>query len=162
MTKRVRISVLLGALVLVGASACGSDEASGSGGSGSGSGGSGGSGGMTVSIAEPADGSSVQMPFQVKVNSSVELGTTESGKHHVHLYFDGDDSKYEVVESDTVEVSSSSKSAQGLSPGKHEMNISLRNADHSPAGAETKIMVDIGGTGGGAPQPAPTSGGYGY
>lgn len=159
MAKRIWILAMLGALVLAGASACGGDDASGSGSGGSG-GGSG--GGNTVSIAEPADGSSVQMPFKVKVNSGVELGPTESGKHHVHLYFDGNDSKYEVVESDTVEVSQSSKSAAGLSPGKHEVNISLRNANHSPAGAETKIMVDIGGSGGGAPQPAPTSGGYGY
>ncbi|HEU5473651.1 MAG TPA: hypothetical protein VFV67_23640 [Actinophytocola sp.] len=159
MTKRDRILAMLGALVLAGASACGGDDAS-SGSGSAGSGGSSGDGGMTVSIAEPADGSSVQMPFQVKVDSSVELGPTESGKHHVHLFFDGDDKKYEVVESDTVEVTSSSKSAAGLSSGQHEMSISLRNADHSPAGAETKIMVEIGGSGGQPQQP--TSGGDGY
>jgi hypothetical protein len=83
----------------------------------------------------------------------VELGSTRSGKHHVHVYFDGNDKQYEVVESDTVEISSSSKSAAGLSQGKHELNVSLRNADHSPAGAETKLTVDVGGSGGGGGQP---------
>jgi hypothetical protein len=154
MTKHGRISVLLGAMVLAGATACGGDS---TGDTASGSGGSG--GGNTVSIAEPADGASVEFPFTVRVNSSVPLGTTESGMHHVHLYFDGDDSKYEVVESDTVEVTDSSKAAAGLTPGTHEMNISLRNADHSPAGAETKITVQVGGAGGGQPPTGGTGGG---
>jgi hypothetical protein len=152
--------VLFGVLVLAGTSACGGDS-SGTTGSGSGGSGGGSAGGMTVSIVEPADGASVQMPFKVRVNSSVPLGTTKSGAHHVHLFFDGNENKYEVVESDTVEVSSSSKSAAGLTPGQHVMNISLRNADHSAAGAETKINVQVGGAGDSGPAQPPSTG-YGY
>ncbi len=156
MTKRVSMSVMLGTMLLVGATACGGDS---SGDTASGSGGGGSGGNMTVSIVEPADGSSIQVPFKLKVNSSASLGTTESGQHHVHLFFDGDDSKYEVVEADNMEISNSSKAVQGLSPGKHELNVSLRNADHSAAGAEAKIMVEVGGSGGS--QPPPDSGGGG-
>src|SRR5262245_24221278 len=101
MTKRIRISVVLGAVVLVGATACGSQSSgatdSGSGGSGSGSG-----GGMTVAVTEPADGASVQLPFTLRVKSSVPLGPTTSGSHHIHVFFDGNDKKYQVVESDSV------------------------------------------------------------
>jgi hypothetical protein len=158
MTKRVSMSVILGTMLLVGATACGGDS---SGDTASGSGGGGGSGGMTVSIVEPAEGSAVQVPFKLRVNSSVPLGPTESGQHHVHLFFDGDDSKYEVVESDNMEIGSSSKAVQGLSPGKHELNISLRNADHSAAGVETKVMVDVGGSGGSQPPTGDTGGGGG-
>jgi hypothetical protein len=164
--KRIRMSVVLGVLLLAGATACGSESTQSGGGGGSGSGSSGG-GGMTVSVSEPADGASVQLPFKLKVNSSVPLGPTKSGQHHIHVFFDGNDKQYQVVESDTVEISSSSKSAAGLTPGKHELDVSLRNADHSPAGFETKVTVDVGGSGGGGGQPQPTStyspgGGGGY
>lgn len=155
MTKRIRMSVVLAALLLAGATACGT-ESSGSTDSGSGGGGGSGTGtgnGMTVSVSEPADGASVQLPFTLRVKSSVPLGTTKSGNHHIHVFFDGNSKQYEVVESDNVEISSSSKSAAGLSPGKHELDVSLRNADHSAAGVETKIMVDVGGSGGGGGQP---------
>jgi hypothetical protein len=158
MTKLIRMTVMLGAIALAGAVACGSET---SGNTGSGSGGDAGNGGgMQVSVSEPADGASVQLPFTLRVNSSVPLGPTKSGNHHVHVFFDGNDKQYEVVESDTVEISSKSKSAAGLSPGKHELNVSLRNADHSAAGAETKLTVDVGGSGGGQPQ-APTNTPYG-
>jgi hypothetical protein len=148
------MSVVLAALLLAGATACGT-ESSGSteSGSGGGGGGSGTGNGMTVSVSEPADGASVQMPFTLRVKSSVPLGTTKSGNHHIHVFFDGNSKQYEVVESDTVQISSSSKSAAGLSPGKHELDVSLRNADHSPAGVETKLTVDVGGSGGGGGQP---------
>lgn len=133
--KRLGISVVLGTMLLVGATGCGSDAAAGNGGD------------QQVTINEPADGASVEIPFAVKLDSSVELGSTDSGKHHVHLYFDGDDSKYEVIESDSVEITDSSPAVSGLKPGEHEMNISLRNADHSAAGFETSVMVRVGGKG---------------
>ena len=155
------MSVVLGAMLLVGATACGSDDSSANTSPGSG-GGSGDSGGNTVSIVEPADGAMIQIPFKLQVKSGVSLGSTESGQHHVHLYFDGNDKKYEVVESDNVEVTNSSKAVAGLQPGKHELNISLRNADHSPAGAETKIMVEVGGGGGAEPPASGGGGGGGY
>lgn len=159
MTKRIRISVLLGAMVLAGATACGSES---TGDPGSGSGASG--GGMSVSIVEPAEAASVQVPFTLRLNSSVPLGPTESGNHHVHVFFDGNDSKYEVVESDTVEITSESPAAAGLSSGEHELNVSLRNADHSAAGAENKIMVQVGGDDSGQPPATSgdTGGGGGY
>jgi hypothetical protein len=148
---------MLGTVLLVGATACGSDSSNANTSPGSG----GGSGGTTVSIVEPADGATIQIPFKLQVNSSESLGSTESGQHHVHLYFDGNDSKYEVIESDNVEVSSSSKAVDGLAPGKHELNISLRNADHSAAGADTKIMVEVGGGSGSQPPNSGNGGGGG-
>jgi hypothetical protein len=151
MTKRISVSAMLGTILLAGVTACGGGS------SGTTAGGSGGgSGGPSVSIVEPADGATIKAPFQLKVKSSESLGPTQSGQHHVHLFFDGNDKKYEVVESDNLEISTSSKAVAGLTPGRHELDISLRNADHSPAGAETKIMVEVGDSGGSQP---PASGG---
>lgn len=158
LNKRLRISAVLGAILLVGVTACGEDAAdAGGGGTDAGSGG----GEQQVTITEPAEGAAIEFPFMLNLDSSVELGTTESGLNHVHLYFDGNDSQYEVIESSSREITDSSPAAEGLEPGEHEMNISLRNADHSPAGFETSIMVNVGGEGGGQP-PADDGLGGGY
>jgi hypothetical protein len=98
--------------------------------------------GMTLAIASPGDGEQVDVPFTVELDSSVPLGPTDSGEHHVHVFFDGNDSDYMIVESDSVEVTD-------LPEGEHVVNASLRNADHSPAGVETQTTVVVGQGGSG-------------
>jgi hypothetical protein len=135
--------------VVAALAACGQDA--GSGGTGTGD------SGMSVSIVEPASGASVSVPFTVKVQSSVPLGTTDSGKHHVHVWFDDNSSDYMVVESDSVQVTN-------LSAGSHVVHVSLRNANHSAAGAENQSTVMVGGGGapGATPGPATSTDPYGY
>lgn len=111
----------------------------------------GGSGG-DLAIEAPADGADVSSTFTVELSSAEELGPPESGAMHVHLYYDGDDESYDVVTSDSFEV-------EGLGPGEHTIEASLRHADHSAAGAEDRVTVTVsegGGTGGGG------TGGGGY
>ena len=96
-----------------------------------------GEGGMTLSITAPDDGGEVSLPFTVEFDSSEELGPTDDGVHHVHIYWDGDDSEYTVVEADNIEVTEAPE-------GEHTLNASLRNADHSPAGVETEITLTVG------------------
>jgi hypothetical protein len=128
-----------------------------------------------LSIVEPANDAKVKLPFTVKVKSAEELGATETGKHHVHLWLDDDSENYLVVESDTATVEPGMKATLsgkplGLAPGKHILHISLRNANHSAAGAETEIPIQLESGTGPEPAPAPTStqsssgddGGYGY
>ncbi|MFD6177271.1 MULTISPECIES: hypothetical protein [unclassified Isoptericola] len=125
-----------GAVLALLAAGCGGADDAGGGGAAS-------AGGMTLQITAPKDGATVDVPFTVNLSSSEELGPTESGKHHVHVFFDGNDAEYQVVEGDSVEITD-------LPAGEHEIDASLRNADHSPAGVETsiKVMVGEGGTGG--------------
>lgn len=127
------------ALALVLAACGGDDDTASTGGSTDG----GTDGGMTLSISSPDDGAEVDVPFTVEFDSSVPLGPTDSGEHHVHVFFDGDDSEYQVIESDSVEITD-------LPEGEHVINASLRNADHSAAGVETEITVTVGQGGGGA------------
>ncbi|MFD6443713.1 hypothetical protein ACFWEJ_01330 [Promicromonospora sp. NPDC060204] len=124
---------------------CGSGGGSGGGYGGGGSGdsgdsGGGGGGGMTLEITSPKDGATVETPFTIDLSSSEELGPTDTGKDHVHVYFDGNDQEYMVVEGDSVEVTD-------LPAGEHEIDASLRNADHSAAGVETQINVTVGSGG---------------
>ena len=109
--------------------------------------------GMTLAIASPSDGEQVDVPFTVELDSSVPLGPTDSGQQHVHVFFDGDDSEYMVVESDSVEITE-------LPEGEHVVNASLRNADHSPAGVETQTTVVVGD--GGSGSTGADDGGIGY
>lgn len=153
----VPAAILSAAVLLL--AACGGGDAD----TGAPPAGGGGNGAMTVSIAEPASGATVSSPLNVKVNSSVELGPTDSGKHHVHIFLDGNDSDYLLVESTSGQLTDKPQ----LTPGSHTLHVSLRNADHSPAGAETQIPITVG-AGGGAPAPASTppddggEGPYGY
>jgi hypothetical protein len=101
----------------------------------------GGSDGPTLTIESPSNGDQVSTPFTVKVSSSEELGAPESGRDHWHLYFDGVKTDYTVETSDVAKVDS-------LAPGEHTIEASLQHADHSPAGAQDTITIDITGNGG--------------
>src|SRR5262245_9051065 len=138
----------IGAAALLAVAACGSNGVCGSSGSNAGS------SGPTLKIISPAAGASVTTPFTLKVASNEKIGPTSTGEDHVHLYIDGS-SSYQVVTSTTAKVGN-------LSPGKHTLIVSLRNADHSPAGATAKVAVDVTGGSGGTPGSSPSSGGGGY
>ncbi|MGH9229940.1 MAG: hypothetical protein ACRD07_14660 [Acidimicrobiales bacterium] len=110
--------------------------------------GSGGDGEMTISITGPADGAAVEPGFQVEVDPSVDVGEPDTGLHHVHLYYDGNqsDGEYDIVygadEPWTVD--------RDLSPGEHTIEAFIANADHSLTDASDEITVMVGeGAGGG-------------
>jgi hypothetical protein len=122
------------------AAGCGGGGTGGGGGYGGGGQGGKAPAGMTLEITSPADGDTVEVPFTVELDSSEELGPTDSGLHHVHVYFDGNEEEFTVVESESTEVTD-------LQEGEHVVTASLRNADHSPAGVETEVTVTVGSGG---------------
>ncbi len=91
---------------------------------------------LSLSIEDPAEGARVRLPFTVEYTASVPLGAPETGKHHVHVWYDGNENEYDVVNGATYRVSD-------LSPGRHTVTVSLRNADHSAAGAEDEVTVAV-------------------
>jgi hypothetical protein len=133
MRSRLSWFTLIGAVALLGV-ACGSNS---KGGTTTAAG-----AGSTFSITSPSKGATVKEPFSVQVSTSAKLGPTSSGNDHYHLYFDGSQANYAVCTSTTCQVT-------GLSPGKHVIEASLRNADHSDAGPKDTITVTVGGNGGG-------------
>jgi hypothetical protein len=144
------LSAALLALMLVSA-ACSKKAATGSG-----------SGGMTLKISSPADGASVTNPLTITLDSSVALGDPSTGDHHVHICIDVTScgSNYTLAYANSVQI-------PGLTPGKHTILASLRNADHSDAGVNaTIITVTVtGGMGGSSGSPSASAsggGGYGY
>lgn len=123
------VAVLAGGLL----AACGNTDTSAGSGSGSDS--------PSLSITSPKDGDTVGGTFTVKWDSSAELGDPDTGKDHVHIFVDGNSGDYTVVGGDSFEVT-------GLSPGDHTVDITLQNADHSSAGAEDQVDVQVSDSGG--------------
>jgi hypothetical protein len=129
-TRRLRSWVPSLALALT-AAACGGGEPA-----EVGSGGPGTDTQATLAIESPSEGAEVERSFMLEFESSEALGPTESGDFHVHVFYDGNEDEYEVVTANAFE-------AKGLSAGKHVIGASLRNADHSDAGAEDEVTVTV-------------------
>ena len=139
-TSRRRLApvALLATLALT-ALACGDDDtATTAAGSGSGD--------MTISIADPAEDTQVGGSFDVTVDSSVPLGEPDTGRHHVHLYYDGNtaEGEYDLVYEPRFTV-------DRLDPGEHTIEAVIANADHSLTDARTEITVTVGDAAGGGP-----------
>jgi Family of unknown function (DUF6130) len=107
-----------------------------------------------VSITSPSEGDTVGSSFMVKWDSNVSLGDPDTGKHHIHIFVDGATNDYTVVGGSQFEVT-------GLSPGKHTVDVTLQNADHSPTGAEDQVDVTVSGSGGSNSPSDDNSGGGG-
>jgi hypothetical protein len=138
------------ALLLV-AAGCGDDDDDTSAGAGAGSGSD---DEMTITLSEPADGTEIGSPFDVEVDTTVDIGEPDTGLHHVHLYYDGNtqEGEYDVVYEPTFTVE------RALDPGEHTIEAVIANADHSLTDARDEATVAVGdaGTGGGGPDATET------
>jgi hypothetical protein len=147
LARTFAVGTTAAALVLL--AACGSD-----------SGAAGKDGGSPeITITSPSDRGNVGRTFEVKWDSNVELGETDTGRDHVHVFVDGHSNDYTVVGGNEFTV-------KGLSPGKHTVNVTLQHADHSSAGAEDEVDVNVGASGGTSettpPEDTGTHSRYGY
>lgn len=90
-----------------------------------------------ITIMSPKNGASVKEPFTLKFDAG-DIGPTDSGKDHVHIFTDGKETDYTVVTQNSFQI-------KGLSPGEHTINVTKQHADHSPAGAEAEIKIKVSG-----------------
>jgi len=142
-SRRRRLALVLGAVLSIAllAAACG-------GGDDTASAGSSGSGSPTVAITSPTDGATVGRSFDVKLDVNFPIGAPDTGRDHVHLYYDGNTAQgqYGIAYGKTFTVT-------GLSPGEHEIDAVVAHADHSVTNAHSQpitVMVSDSATGSGS------------
>jgi Bacterial Ig domain len=134
------------ALALV-AAACGGDDDTAS---------AGGGGSETVAVTAPADGATVGSSFDVELDVNFPIGEPDTGRDHVHLYYDGNrtEGEYGIAYDTTFTVT-------GLDPGEHEIEAVVAHADHSTTDVHSDpitVNVTADSAGAGAGTTATTSG----
>jgi len=140
-SRRRRLALVLGAVLSIAllAAACGGGDDTAS---------AGGSSNPTVAISSPADGATVGRSFDVKLDVNFPIGAPDTGRDHVHLYYDGNraEGQYGIAYAKTFTVT-------GLSPGEHEIEAVVAHADHSTTDAHSQpitVMVSDSATGSGS------------
>jgi hypothetical protein len=98
---------------------------------------------MSLTVTAPRDGAAVGRSFPVDVRSNVPFGEPSTGRHHLHLYFDGNknEGEYDIVYGKHTTVTD-------LSPGRHTIEAEIANPDHSGTGVTRDFSVTVGGAGG--------------
>jgi Bacterial Ig domain len=152
-TRRRLALVALGAALPIAllAAGCGSDGNSTA---------SAGSATPTVAITSPTGGATVGRSFEVDLDVNFPIGEPDTGRDHVHLYYDGNrtEGQYGIAYAKTFTVT-------GLSPGHHEIEAVVAHADHSTTDSHSEPVAvtvtnsESGATGG---TTATTSGNGGY
>jgi hypothetical protein len=135
---------VFGALAVLGA-ACSSEAA--------------GEGAMAIDVTVPSDGAQVGGSFDVEVNASVPFGEPDTGRHHLHVYFDGNTTEGDYL----IIYDDGPFTVTDLGPGEHTIEARIANADHSLTDARDEITVTVGEGAGGSNRPTPpTSDDRGY
>jgi hypothetical protein len=93
---------------------------------------------MTIHVTRPANGAVVPRSFTVRVASNVPIGPPDTGRHHIHLYWDGEreEGKYDIVYKKTFKKT-------GLSPGVHMLDAVIANADHSTTSTHEQLQLTV-------------------
>lgn len=151
-SRRRRVALVLGAVLPIAllAAACGGgDDTASAGGGGS---------SPTVAITSPADGDTVGRSFDIKLDVNFPIGEPDTGRDHVHLYYDGNraEGEYGIAYAKTFTVT-------GLSPGEHEIEAVVAHADHSTTDAHSQpITVMVSESGGAGTDSSETTATTGY
>ena len=152
-SRRRRVALApFGAVLALGlvAAACGGDDGTASAGGGS----------PTVAVTAPSDGASVGTSFDVELDVNFPIGEPDTGRDHVHLYYDGNraEGEYGIAYDTTFTVT-------GLDPGEHEIEAVVAHADHSTTdvhSAPITVAVTSGDPGAGTTATSSADDGYDY
>jgi hypothetical protein len=105
---------------------------------------------MSLSIEEPQDGAMVSGKVELAVSvEGAEIGPTDSGAMHIHVYVD-DSGQYEVVTTTETTVS--------VPNGDHTVRVVLAQPNHEETEISDEVTFSVSGATGDAED---TGGGYG-
>lgn len=99
-----------------------------------------------LSVTTPADGDAVTVPFEVSVDSNVELGAITEELHHLHVWFGDLSGQPLIIESDTTMI-------EDAPNGETTMIVQVHTFDHVPASEPVEVSLVVEGGSGGDPGP---------
>jgi hypothetical protein len=112
---------------------------------------------MRIRVVSPHDGATVTPNFTVRIATNVAIGEPDTGRHHIHLYWDGQraEGRYDIVYAKTFRK-------KGLAPGRHRLEAVIANADHSTTSTHQSLVVKVekkkkGATTGAGSSPPPST-----
>jgi hypothetical protein len=106
---------------------------------------------VSLDVVTPGDGDTVTVPFEVSVDSDVELGRAADEMHHLHVWFGEDQDDFDLYESDTARISDAPN-------GETTMWVQVHTFDHQPASDPVGVSLAIEG---GHDRPSRVGPGYG-
>jgi hypothetical protein len=91
-----------------------------------------------IHVTSPRRGAVVPRAFTVRIATNVAIGPPDTGRHHIHLYWDGQraEGRYDIVYKKTFRKT-------GLAPGVHRLDAVIANADHSTTSTHEKLTVTV-------------------
>lgn len=98
-----------------------------------------------LSVTTPAEGDAVTVPFEVSVDSSVELGAIAEELHHLHIWFGDLSGQPLIIESGTTMI-------EDAPNGETTMIVQVHTFDHVPASEPVEVSLVVEG---GSGDPAP-------
>lgn len=92
----------------------------------------------SINITDPNDGDTVQVPFTIRVSSTIpeRVGQEERRQPFVMVFIDGVERGR--ITGDTFRVTD-------LGPGGHGIHVSVHDPDGEPIGVEDEIKVTVEG-----------------
>jgi hypothetical protein len=93
---------------------------------------------VQLSVTSPSEGETVTLPFEVVTDADVELGAMADEMHHLHVWFD--DGDFELIESDTAEITTAPDGATTLW-------VQVHTFDHVPASDPVSVPLTVEGNG---------------
>ncbi|MPZ29113.1 MAG: hypothetical protein GEV12_22635 [Micromonosporaceae bacterium] len=109
---------------------------------------------ITLAVTTPAEGDTVTVPFEVSVDSSVELGAIDDQVHHMHIWFGDTSGQPLIIESDTTMI-------DDAPDGDTTMIVQVHTFDHQPASDQAMVPLMVeGGSGGESQDEDPGYGDY--
>ena len=110
-----------------------------------------GGGEMSLSIEEPVDGAMVSGKVNLAVSvEGAEIGPTDSGAMHIHVYVD---------DSDDYDVVTSTESTVSVPNGEHSLRVVLAQPNHEETEISDEVTFRVSAAKGDADDDA--GGGYG-
>lgn len=97
---------------------------------------------QTLTVNSPGDGDTVTVPFEVSVDSSVELGSIDEQLHHLHIWFGDTSGQPLIIESDTATIDTAPD-------GETTMIVQVHTFDHQPASDQVSVPLVVQGGGNG-------------